>query len=361
MDVTGQKVMKLLHRQRRRLRAIRAMESGAVFAIVGGAMAVVVECVWLVASAFGVSAGWLDSVSLWAIAGAFLAGGFVVGALVASCRRISVGEVAMLVDRRAALRERLTTAAELIASDQCQSSVAQVVCAQAVREYSARQTRPIRLWRRTRATAAALCLVVMLCATVAMFGHSRTRAATVAGRAAARRMLSESKRGRAGLISELRRSMADVPSGSPRSERLGAAVDAIEVGDSEALAEALSRLEEAGVDLAKLLPQGSGQRDSEGEPFDSPPGLSAGRERSEPKETHAAKDKAPGRFVRVYRSEYAAAAPSGEAPQAGSPVPSYASYDDAWTRAQEQAAARINSRQTPGRYRELIRAFFELD
>ncbi len=310
-----------------------------------------------------------------ALPGVLLPLGAILGAGMTWARGVSLLDVAALLDRRGALRERLTTAAELAASSNPDSPVARSVYGQALEAYRSRDIDSAPIWERTRTTPAVLGIVVLLCTSLAFLPSppgneyaseaARMAAAIEAARPVDRRKIADRLRKAA-------RSAADDPE---RSRRLTEAARATEIRDRERLREILRQLGEARVDLSSLIPSElTGVADARGEREESEAAGAPGEDevpRNGSEDRTGAQrfaDSAPtdrlAGLVSVYDPEYARTtidpAPE-EAIRVREADGKYVSYTDAWSAARERAAGSLTTGAIPFEYRQLVRDYFRTE
>jgi hypothetical protein len=276
-------------------------------------------------------------------------------------RGVSVRAAAMALDARAGLGERLATAAELAESARAATPAARCVAAQAVAAANDADAARFPLWRRTRATAGALGLVVVLCAALALVpapaapgdGAAPPGAAATGdddGRKLvlaappenldprrAIRLADLAAGERARYIDALRRA-AEGENDPRKAQALRDVADAIEAADADAIRRALDALTRARGLLpeelaAELAAPGGGKADG-----------AAGQ-------------------VSVYSEQYAEAlaAKNGGAPAAGGRdgAREFVARDDAWAEARRRAAEALRGGSpVPAKYRPVLRRFF---
>jgi len=282
------------------------------------------------------------------------------GAVVQALRPVKPTDAAILLDLRYNLRERLSTAAELVASPTRDDGVTEYVCSQAAAGLR-RQAAAIRPpWRRTRTTAALLGLVVVLCAILSVSGNLSSSAQEVAVAAVAAEMRKMSPLEQDNLLARLRKARAR-EGASRLKPKLTQAVRAMEDGDAGKLTQLIRALMDAGVDVRALFSKkmlaaaGTGAKGGTALPETHPATIV-------PRPIAAAEAPA---YVHIYHPAYArllAAGPKGSAdsqPDTSPPnvlVPFEAAWDAARVRA-ENNLARSRSK-IPPQYHQLIRDFF---
>ena len=328
------------------------------------------------AGMLAVLAGLYADVPRWALPLMLVPAGALVGAVAAAVRGVSLGQAAVFHDVRLHLEERLSTAAELARSARRDDPFARCVYAQALRAAREGQVGGHAGWRRTRATAGALGLSIVLCAAVALlptwgpadiersFEQIRARAADL--RPAKRKELIETLR-----------QLAELAEKNPAlRERLIEAAEA--AAKDEDLAGKLGQVEEAlaGADVAeaariarKLLGA------------TSPDGPSGGSKGAATAPSHPGAGRKPPAIpdansivgdgvekplvarVFVYDKSYRDVADAnGPAPagRKGGQDATFLRLDDAWRAARDRASAALAAGSVPAEYRGLVRRFFEL-
>lgn len=281
--------------------------------------------------------------------------GAAAGAAAVLVRGVSIRRAAVYLDERADLSERAATAVELAESPDREKPSSMAVFAQASAALRDLRAQELSMWRRTRATPAALALSVMLCATLALIPAGRGE--RVGAAAAALERLSHAER------RELSRAFekASRRSGdSPIADELARAATAIEVADADALAEAIEALRKAGFEMARVDAKGLLSGVGAG---DSRTGAQAGRDGPSAATAPIAGvpdgHDLPG--VRVWDPKYAEVLPDGAPPSAmGAPAGAggFLTFDAAWSAARERAARAADEGTIPPRYRQLVRDFF---
>ncbi len=155
-------IAKSLHRLRRRLLLRRCLECCAVGMIVGALLAAAGQAaVWghMLVSRAALWAVWLPVVLIPAIGLAWLA--------LRWMRGVTLAETAAYIDRRCALAERLTTAAEQVGTD---TALARYANREASLGLSGLARADLVGWRRTRTTPAILTLALVVCLVLASLG-----------------------------------------------------------------------------------------------------------------------------------------------------------------------------------------------
>ena len=285
--------------------------------------------------------------------------GALVGLIAVCLRGVAIHEAAAWLDQHAGLRERLTTAAELIDSSPSDPSVMEEVCRQALAALRQRRAEEISVWQRGRGTIGAMMLVLLLCVAMACLpspgrGQRDVRADELAGAVLA------SAEGRRGTAETFRRAAQSAAPGTKLSSELARAAQIVELGDEAELRTILRSLRESGVNVRSLIgPDVPGLRRGEAAGRDD-----ALRDRQLPvtREAKPTRSDAIGRWVRVYDPSYAKAPSRTISGQHESRPPMVATgvpYADAWKAAQERAAARAAAGRIPPQYRRLVRDFFE--
>ncbi|NBB94692.1 MAG: hypothetical protein GVY16_03030 [Planctomycetes bacterium] len=318
----------------RRLLWVRAAEAAAVGGIVGGLAAVAALVVGLVAGR--------EAIGVWAVLA--LPGGALVGALYALARGVSPAATARLLDRRCALRERLTTAVELEARGDV-TPAAQHVCRQASDAIHAVPPR-LALWRHTARTPATLVVVGLLVAILGVAAAARRGNSTVERLLA---VLDGATQARRDAVAESFRAAAET-AGPEAAERLRRAAELVELENAEELRDVLARLEREGVQIGRAVP----------EDIATAAGLDGGGARRDGGEAPAEGDLQPGerQEVRVFDPAYAATA--GEASGTGDAMSPTRGFDDAWSAARARAAEQLGRGRVPAEYRGLVRRFYGL-
>ena len=305
--------------------------------------------------------------------------GAIIPAGAAMAAGASLAGVAMDVDRRAGLRERLSTAWELVSSQQ-DGPFAAAIEAQAVEQASGRLG-GIHFWTRTRATAGALGLAIL--AALLMLPWEPLESPEAARR---RRWLEVSARAGQALSDSLAAAAEAVAGGQPalvgevrRLEELAAAL-------REGRAELAENWRGAVVDLddlAKALAEAMEAQGVTPEARERMAALLAAVERASAEivaamaedppvkpvtdvaQTTRPAPVRPAAWVSVYDPGYASSdPPSATAPSTSNGGPetsTHLPFDEAWMVARRRAGESIRSGAVPARYRPLIRDFFAVE
>ncbi|MDP7637790.1 MAG: hypothetical protein QF577_09630 [Phycisphaerae bacterium] len=326
-------VLRYLRRVSRRVLLRRMIESAGLGVILAGLASAAVQAVcW--------AAGWPHR----SITVVLVPLGAIVAAVWALVRGVRPGETAAIVDRRAGLDERLTTAGELAQSG-CEDAAARCVYAQMLEAVGSVRLGRVSLWRRTRRTAGAAVLVVLLCAAVAMLPPRRGAAERIGDSLGG---LPQAVR------KELARALAEAGTDRPQHGRLLAeAARAVEVKDAETLRRILNDLEARGVKVRRIIgPDVLARAAGAGGGEDA-----TGVARSRP----AAGGGNGGGVVRVWDPLYAKVAaegpPSGDRGDGVGETP-MVPYEDAWAAARRRAAEALVGDTVPAEYRRMVREFF---
>lgn len=409
MDEAHSDIRDLIWGIARRILRRRMLESAAVVAVAGGLCAAAVELAWMLAAvapvaaavicgaaalaapavlAFagvrrrlhlparqavcaaavcllaglaglaGVLSGAHALVSQAVVGAIVLSAGALTGAAAAWLRGIAPLDAAILVDGRCGLDEQLATAVELADSPRAQTPAARCLYARAA-EALRTDSGELKLWTRTRATAAALALVTLLCLTLAI--------PTIGGRPGSLRGLSGPARRE--TADSLRRAARESRSSDPAlAEDLDRAAIAVEVSDEQELERIRRRLAARNIRLervvdakiAAILTAATGGGSAEAASAPPTPGTRPAAAATRPRPL------AEVGHVRVYDPEYAKLLSARRA-AAAAPKPTpvgpgeFVHLDDAWSRARRRAEADLSAGKVPAQYRPLIRNFFATD
>ncbi len=307
-------------------------------------------------------------------------------ASVALVRGASLRQVAASADRRAGLRERLSTAWE-VAEAKADSAFARAVQQQALATVQRPDLRKLSFWKRTRATSAALGLALLaaalmlpwepLASPAAIAQQHWQQASRQAGQLLQQQLagldpqrLSQDPQ-LAAALAKLQdiATLLRAPEAGQAAHWRGQVIDLEELATSLRRAVASGRLEpQAAGQLRQLIqtleaaaaeiaegmgqtaPQyahGPGQADTEGTSLPSP--------------------QPAGGYATVYNPSYAeltstASAPTpGEAPPVAPAAPVQMPYEQAWDAARRRAAEALRAQAVPARYRQLVRDYFSSD
>ena len=353
-----------LGRAGRRLQLHRAVEWAAQGATCGALLATA----WVVAAWI---CGW--HAGLLPLAAAPL--GALAGVAAAMAAGMDRRRVAMVLDRRAHLRERMATAAEM-ARRHADDPVARYVYAQALATAGRQGAEGVSLWSRTRRTPAAMALAVLLCVVVTSLTAGPIRdqllqelpanlsAARIAMTPPERRdtarklqILAGHVRTKADMARMLRQTAAALeqrPEAFDRAlKELEAAVSRMARGDNQKMI----------AEIAAAF--GVVSRDTPG-----PTRAVRARDDEPAAETPDPTTRADSGLVGVYDPLYAGALrtmdrPGGTGPATDRPpggnddrrLP----MDIAWRRARRRAEAGLIANQVPTAYRGIVRRFFDTE
>jgi len=396
-------LLNILTAAARKLHRTRAAESAAVLAAAGGFCAAALQAAWilaplnrlvavivaLAAAAAGLCIAWTPALSVAlrlgrrqrrAVAALLLAGGAAgaafagagwyelvpraavpvgligLGALLGAAaeaassltKTAAVVEAARYLDERLALPQRLATAAELACSEQSDSAAARCVYAQTLTAIRGRPVAKLPMWRRTPATAGALCLAVAICLTLAF----------VPSAGAPLDNLSAQRR--AEIANRLREAAKDAQIESAVAEQLIRAAVAVEVKDEKQLQQAIAELRKLGFEPLDVMPErllaalaeahgaGGGAAPTNGHTATTGGADSNGGATSPG-----------GGEARVFDPMYAnyVTAADGANDTAGA-EDGFVPRDRAWAAARRRAADALSSGRIPPEYRRLVRDFF---
>ena len=415
---TREQVLATLEVAARRLRLTRAAEAAAVGAAAGGFCAAAMLAGWRLAgvsraggaafcaaAALGAAGVLLSrrcrrrldlpgglAAALAALCGAALLAGAVAAAvgvrpsaaplallLVPACALAAPGHVlaagvtprqaGIYHDLRLGLKERLGTAAELAARAD-DGPFAREVYHQALLALRAEHPERSSVWRRTRATAGALALALVLAGVAAALPARRDVGELAAVRGLAQRAERLSPQQRADLVAALQRLAEQVERNPALREALRAAAAAArdnspaelqqqldEAADALAAEQQAAAARIAGQILAAAgLTDGNagGGARARPAPRTTPTGGDANA-------TSAGARPLAARTVVWEPHVQPRAAPGQPAPATRSGPAGPVAFADAWTAAQDRAASALAAGAVPGEYRPVVRRFFELD
>ena len=426
-----ERILAILTRQRRRLLAARAAEAAAVGGVAGGLTAAALMAARILLGRHPAGAAALCALPLiaglivaasrrargalhaqppvaWAAAAVLLgcgAGGIAAAlagllehvpknwlililpagsllpAVVAVASAASLGRVAMDVDRRADLGERLSTAWELLARED-DAPFAAAVQDQAIDQLARRDLKRVRFWNRTRATVGALGLAVLAAGLMLPWAPLETPEA-----ARARRWQAVSRRAGESLTQPLAvlggpfaavdgklagqvRRLEDLA----RLLREGRAEHAAQwegrVVELDTLAAALRRASQAEDtppavkrQLAELIEavERASARIAAAMAEEPPAAPARGAAELAEAATRPAAGGPPAAWATVYHPGYVSATrPPTTGPAPGlveRPVP----FDEAWAAARRRAAESLRGEGVPAEYRRLVRDFFAVE
>jgi len=331
-----------------------------ITAVQRGLMAgVLVACV--VASVAGVSSGVYLQLprAVWLI-NIFPAG--VLGALVGLAVRPSMATAAMLLDERLGLHERLATSADLLAQRR-DDAMAKAVYEQSAAAARATGVEGARLWSRGRRTAGALALATLACLTLLLFPAygPGPLAASLDSLASQAPDMTPDQMQR--LANELRHTAQDNPSAGRLIQE---AADAAQAGDKELLAQSLqdlAKLIEAGKIVLVKVPDTIQEGTLPYSPGTDHGAVAAGNEAGNRPTSNPADTIDPARTEVVFHRDYANVAnvPANASARSTQTQSGYMSFDAAWDKARAQASQSLSNGQVPPKYRPLVRDFFRVD
>jgi len=315
---------------------LRIAEAVGVGIVISGLAASVVQIVL-----------WAMGIPHRGIGGMVFVSGAVIGAAAAIFRGVSVRRAAMFMDLRAGLDERLTTAAELAVTGD-QTPAARCVYAQAVQAARSPGTGDVSLWVRTRVTAAAAMLAVLLCGALAVLPQRRGAAGRIVD--ALPEMSDEA-------IEALAREFARAATaGDADAELLAGAAAATRRKDVQTLAQILADLRKRGVKVVRIVgPDVLAMATSGGSDAG---GTAATRPASSP--SHRPEDRHAGGMVHVWDPLYGkVGAGTATRPSDGNGTPPpVVTYNDAWSLARARAADALKTATIRPQYRKMVRDFF---
>jgi hypothetical protein len=296
-----------------------------------------------------------------------------VGMAAALARGPSLRQVAEILDAKAHLRERLSTAVELAlepeAGRACLAlpAAAPVVCAQALAALRQKRPQDLALWSASPALPAAMGLALAVCLALAFlpdFAPAR-RGGSIG--AFSRAVATMTPAQREELAAAFRRAASQPAVGGAAAQELLKAAAVVEVRDPEELRRILERLQAAGFEPLGAVPRdllaAAGLADEAASTMASSGSDNGGRA-VPPAARDANEGAAPGgSYVSVYDPHYEA---SAHPPGGGEPAPALASragvpYADAWAAARARAMDAAARGAVPPAYRQLVRDFFSAE
>ena len=331
-----------------------------ISAVQRGLMAgVLLACV--AASVAGVSTGLYLQLprAAWLI-NILLAG--VLGSLVGLVVRPSIATVAMLLDERLGLHERLATSADLLAC-QRDDAMAKAVYDQSSAAARATGVERASLWSRGRGTAGALALTTLACLTLLLFPAYGPGPLVVSFDNLASQTPDMTPDQMQRLANELRHTAQDNPSAGRLIQE---AADAAQAGDKELLAQSLrdlARLIEAGKIVLVKVPDTIQEGTLPYSPGTDADTVAAGNETGNYPASTPADTVDPARTEVVFHRDYAnlANAPGNAAVRSTQAQSGYMSFDAAWDKARAQASQSLSNGHVPPKYRPLVREFFKVE
>ena len=304
--------------------------------------------------------GWLvlrsQWIAPWSIPLVALPCGALLGALVA-WRRPSTEQAGRYLDHRFALKERASTAAELMARGKSGEPWAQCVLSQALSALQRERVldHPVERPRTSMglaAMAALFCLALML-----LPGRASLPADDLGARLAWT-LPKMTDRQRQELAEALLKAATDAGDKPAVVANLQDAAKAARQADPAAMQRALELLTATGgIELRKVIPKDLVSGNGAGGPTPTPtsgiavktPATGENGPATNPVPLPAAN------YVRVMNPEYTKVAATGEAPR---PSDLSVPWDQAWETARARAMQAVASGQVPARHRELVADFF---
>ena len=329
-------VQRYLRRTSRRILVRRLVESADVGVVLGGLAAGCVQLLF-----------WLAGLSHHLPGIAIFAVGPLACVTVTLIKGVSPLQAARYVDSRAELDERLTTAAELIASGDV-SPPAQCVYAQATAASESAEAMSVNLWVRGRVLAAGAMLAVLWCGALAMLPQGRSADEQLL--AALGDMSPEAIKA---LAEDFARA-AEAP--GAEAPLLSRAADAVERKDVRSLEAILADLRRRGVRLARIV-----------RPDVLAMAAGGGSDASDTAATRPADaaQKRPNRHgggpVHVWDPLYdklTSNIQSSTQPIGTNGSEPSVSYTDAWSAARLRAAGALRTGSVRAEYRRMVREFF---
>jgi len=301
--------------------------------------------------------------------------GAIVGVVVVVASGVSLRDAAAFLDVRFKLGERLATAVELASSPASPTPVAEAVHRQAWDALQRLRPHKQPFWKRTRATAGALTLTVLLCAALGFLPDPPTQPGDLDLAALAEDFRQMQPLERQAFARRLR-GVAELAAHDPELlEALTAAAMAADEQELDQLTDALARARRAlleaggavGDEIAKALASAAGQ----GEADSTATAKQAAAEEAAPSTrrpetvpTSPAREGDLARWTHVWDPQYAQFLDSSDglrdanAAELPPPAAGLLPYDTAWLAAQKRAARSLDRGQVPPRCRELVKAYF---
>ncbi|MCP4376641.1 MAG: hypothetical protein GY794_10770 [bacterium] len=325
-------VLKYLRRASRRILVQRTIAAAGLGVIVGGLLAVA-----------GQVALWMLGYPHRSVGIIMLAGGLLVGVLVAIIKGVSLHQTARYLDNRGDLDERLTTAFELNTAGDS-SPAARCVYTQAEEAVRSGKILPINLWVCNRVVAGGAILVLLLCGTLAMLPQHRGTDEQILD--ALGQMSPEAVKA---LADEFARAARRAGDNAPLLTR---AATATKRKDVRALTAILADLRRRGVLLRRIVrPEVISLATAGGS------NASGAAKVQDPPPSHGDPVRTGGGMVHVWDPLYTKVN-STIAPDTQPAGDAVVSYTDAWSEARLRAAGSLRSGKIPAEYRRMVRDFF---
>ena len=285
------------------------------------------------------------------------------GALVALAFRPDLRQVAAMLDAKAALRERLSTAVEMALSAASAPVSAPVVREQALAALRDRRPQDLPMWSATASLPAATALGLALCLAAAFlpdFGAPRHLSPI--------EQFSRSVPGltdaqRAQLAAAFREAASRAKADPAAAREWAKVIALVEVKDAKELQQVLQRLQDANfAPLGAVPPE---LLKAAGLTSQTPTTMLAGNSSGSGDHTAATGEangplKPPGGYVAVFNPNYTLYAHPGES-EANRPLvvpPATVPYADAWSAARARAMDNAQRGAVPPAYRRLVYDFF---
>jgi hypothetical protein len=283
-----------------------------------------------------------------------------VGAGLTLTRGAALRDVAAMLDAKAGLRERLSTAAELAISAQPLPPSAPVVFAQALAALKEKRPQHLPMWTATPSLPAGMGLALAACLALAFlpdFGSGRQGTRIEQFSQAVPALTAEQRQ----RLAEAFRSAAAQQAFAPAvSRELVKAAAIVEVKDAQELQQVLQKLQEAGFAPLAAVPPDLLAAAGLPTPATRTAGNNGGHQGGDSASREANEPGAGGGYVSVYDPRYAAPSGGGasDANRSPSSPPADVPYADAWAAARARAADHAQRGDVPPAYRRLVHDFF---
>lgn len=326
------------------------------------ARAVGLACILLAAGAmWSFVSGQFRDYDPYLITLAALAIGLPLGAVAAWVAGPTSREAAILLDAKCQLRERLSTAGELLQREE-QGPFVDALFAQVVDLARQKELARVPMWRRTRATAGALGLAVLLCLAMNLLPLPRPPTDQQLAQSLVKNVESLTPQQRADLIKAL--ADAAAKSADPKvQENLQAARAAVEQADAAALQKAMELLVAGKVEIKTIVPPslgGTGMEAGIGADQHANAGGVTPTPAPTPTPSVTPTEIPSGPImVRVLVPHYnVTTAATGSATVAPSSPSDMVPWNTAWDAARARAEADLSRGSIPPEYRQLVRDYF---
>ena len=313
---------------------------------------------------WGILAGFCLRLPKFALAGAVLLAAVLVGAGAALARGAGLRQVAAMLDAKAGLRERLSTAVELAFSPAPAPASAPVVREQALAALRLRRPQDMPMWSASPALPAAMALALAMCLALAFLPDFGAASQAARIEQFSRSLGDMTPDQRQQLAAALRQAAAGGKvSPEVARELASAAAAVVEANDAEELRKLFQRLQDEGVDPLGVVPHDL--LVAAGLAGKTPATIAAGNHSGTARNTAATGEandlqKMARGYMSVFdprSSQYARGGETDANDRRAAPGPAVP-FADAWSAARARALDNAQRGAVPAAYRRLVHDFF---